>query len=556
MNHNLVIVSILTVGFGLASLLAYIAQRCKLPSILGYLLAGFIIGPYSPGFVANLAISEQLAEIGVILMLFGVGLHFKVEDLANVKNIAIPGAAFQTLISTIVAAILVYQTGWPLITGILIGLAIGVASTVVLVRVLSDRHLLNTKEGHIAIGWLVVEDIFTVIILILLPSFAAFADGQNLSLTTIFGKITLILLQFAFLTFFMFTWGHKIVSYILNNVIRLRSQELFTLTILAMVFIIATTAAIVFGASIALGAFIAGMTIGKTTVRYQAAANSLPLKDIFAVIFFLSVGMLFNPKAIFLNFPLFIGVMSIILIVKPLAAYLITVFLNYPLKTAATVAISLAQIGEFSFILAEEAMELNLLPEDGFDILVACALISISLNPLLFELKELLEPHLKSWRFFQNLNQHARQMIRTRKEILPRVIIVGAGFLGNTLAETLRDFGFLPIMIENNIDNTSHLRKNPLVIFGDASETNILKDAHVENASLLVITIRDITKTLAIIHIARQMNANIQIITHVAHAKDKPLLDALKVVYVCSENETLSAFMTHMRHLLQPSRMH
>jgi CPA2 family monovalent cation:H+ antiporter-2 len=290
MDHsNLAIVLMLTIGLGLASLLAYFARLLKLPSILGYLLAGFIIGPYSPGFVADHQISEQLAELGVILMLFGVGLHFKLQDLINVQSIAIPGATVQTLLATLATTFIVYYLNGTINSGIILGLSVGVASTVVLVRVLTDNHLLNTKEGHIAIGWLVVEDIFTVIILILLPTFATFARGAEFSIASVTWIIALVIIKILILSYFMFTWGHKIVNYILIKVARFRSQELFTLSLLALMFAIAVGSTYLFGTSIALGAFIAGMVIGKTTVRHQAAANALSLKDIFAVVFFLSV---------------------------------------------------------------------------------------------------------------------------------------------------------------------------------------------------------------------------------------------------------------------------
>jgi CPA2 family monovalent cation:H+ antiporter-2 len=383
---NLKVVLILTIGFAFASVLGYLSFRAKLSPILGYLLAGYLIGPYSPGFVADMQISEQLAEIGVILMMFGVGLHFKWQDLMSVKNIAIPGAIGQTLVASTVGAALIYSIGWSLATGIIFGLAIGVASTVVLIRVLTDYNLLNTSEGHIAVGWLIVEDIITVFVLILIPTLTKFVKGSEFSLPVMAGSIVWALLKFIILIGLVSTVGYKFVLYVISKIMLTRSHELFTLTILALTFVIATGSSLLFGTSIALGAFIAGMMIGQTEVRHQATMNSMPLKDTFVVIFFLSVGMLFSPTAIVEHFPLFIGVLAIILIVKPLTALVIALVLNYPYRTALIVAIALAQIGEFSFILAEEAMKSHLLPDEGFDIIVACALVSISLNPLLFKL--------------------------------------------------------------------------------------------------------------------------------------------------------------------------
>ena len=373
-SYQLKIVLILTFGFGLASLFGYIAQRLKFSPILGFLLGGYLIGPFSPGFVADLELSEQLAEIGVILMLFGVGIHFKWQDLVNVKDIAIPGALIQTFVTTVFGALAVYGLGWSLESGIIIGISIGVASTVVMVRVLSDNHLLETQEGHIAIGWLVVEDIMTVAFLILIPTFKEASQDGNIAISTVALSIGNVLLKFALLALFMFTVGRRFVVFVLVHVARLRSNELFTLTILALIFLIATSSALVFGTSIALGAFIAGMIIGQTVMRHQASANALPMKDAFAVIFFLTIGMLFNPGAIIDYWAIFLSILAIVLILKPLIAFVLMKFYNYPLFMSLTVAIALAQIGEFSFILAEQTSKLGLLPNDGYDIIIACAL--------------------------------------------------------------------------------------------------------------------------------------------------------------------------------------
>lgn len=554
MHPNLLIVGILTVGFTLASFFAYGMQRLKLPSILGYLLAGFIIGPYSPGFVADANIAEQLAEIGVILMLFGVGLHFKIEDLMRVKNIAIPGAIGQTFLATIFATFIVYAMGWSMTAGLIIGLSIGVASTVVLVRVLTDNNILNTQKGHIAVGWLVVEDVLTVIILILLPTIAAFSSGANFSFIGISLSVLFVIAKFCILALFMFTWGHKIIEYILTNTARLRSQELFTLTIIALVFLIATGSSIVFGTSIALGAFIAGMVIGKTNVRHQAAANALPLKDIFAVIFFLSVGMIFNPMAIAAHFNLFIGLISVILIVKPLVAYLITYFLGYSLNTALTVAISLAQIGEFSFILAEEALNLKLIPEEGFDILVACALISISLNPLLFQMIAPFESLIQKFSFFKGFKNRSLKTIKEKHLLSSKILIIGFGPIGKEVSKIVKNSGFFPIIIEQNIDTVSDMEEHHTILFGDASESNILKDACIEEARHLFITIPDTTKIVKIIHAARLVNSDIQIVARIQYIEERPLLDELNVKYICTEIEALKAFTSLIGQLFEQTK--
>lgn len=376
----------LTVVFVLGSIFGYITQRLGLSPILGYLLAGFIVGPYSPGIFIDVNLSEQLAEIGVVLMMFGVGMHFKWRDLNEVKYIAIFGAIGQTLIASVIGALLVTFTGFPFFGAIIVGLSISVASTVVLVRVLGDNNLLQTPQGHLSIGWLIVEDIITVAMLILLPFAADMINGQIYSWQTIFFQVVIIVLKFGVLFLLMLTLGRWIVNIILHKVNCLQSEELFTLTVLALIFAIALGSAIVFGTSIALGAFIAGMIIGQTALKHQASINALPIRDAFVVLFFLSVGMIFNPMAI-LSYPgLFFAVLITVLVVKPIAAYVIALSAKQSSLTAATVALALAQIGEFSFILSEEASKLGILPDEGYDIIVAVALFSIAVNPFLFKL--------------------------------------------------------------------------------------------------------------------------------------------------------------------------
>lgn len=382
---NLKIAFILAAGFAFASLLGYFSNRLKLSPILGYLLGGYLIGPYSPGFVVDLQIAEQLAEIGVILMLFGVGLHFKWQDLVRVKNIAIPGALGQTFVASVIGTLVITSIGWSIEAGIIFGMAIGVASTVVMVRILSDNGLLNTTQGHISVGWLIVEDIITVGTLLLIPILSDMSRGEGFSFLKFIGSIAWILFKFTLLTTIMFTFGKIIVSYILNKIVLSKSHELFTVSILAITFLIALGSSVLFGTSIALGAFIAGMVVGQTEVRRQVSLNTQPIKDTFVVIFFLTVGMLFNPGIIIENFGLFIATLFIIVILKPLAAFGITIALKHSFKTALTIALALAQIGEFSFILTEEAMAYEIFPDTGYDVIVACALVSIALNPLLFK---------------------------------------------------------------------------------------------------------------------------------------------------------------------------
>lgn len=553
MDEKLAIVSMLTIGFCLASLLGYICQKVKLPSVLGFLLAGYAIGPFSPGFVADIHTAEQLAEIGVILMLFGVGMHFHIEDLLNVRSIAIPGAVVQTVTATIACTLFMhYWMGWSLASGIILGFSIGVASTVVLVRVLSDNNLLQSHEGHVAVGWLIVEDIFTVVILILLPLLATLYTHQQLATVEIAKTVLVMLFKFSLLGLALFLWGHKIVTFILTSVARMRSQELFTLTVLGLIFAIATGAASLFGTSIALGAFLAGMIIGQTEAKHQASANALPLRDVFTVIFFLTVGMLFNPRAIYDHFSLCAGILFIILVIKPLIAFLIVALFRQPLHVALTVAIALAQIGEFSFILAEEAMRIKLLPDDGFDIIVACALISISLNPLLFRLtlsqknsseksppfcaKKLLHPPKKYAKVFESrIIEH------------PNVIVIGYGPTGEAISQDLQARQLSPTIVENNIDTVTLLRKQGVgVVFGDASQPAILAAANIATAQLLIITVPETAIALAIIEAARHLSPHIPILSKVLSLREEPLFHTHLVETICCERECMKEFRAAM----------
>lgn len=538
-SYNVQIVIILAVGLALASIFGYLTYRAKLSPILGYLIAGYLIGPYSPGFVADTHIAEQLAEIGVILMMFGVGLHLKWEELVNVKNIAIPGAIIQTFLTTIAGAWLTHHYGWSIETGIVIGLSIGVASTVVMIRILSDSNLVNTTQGHIAIGWLIVEDILTVIALLLLPALASSVHGDTVSIKEVSIAIATALAKCVLLVTIMLFGGFKVVSYIFLRVARTRSQELFTLTVLSLIFVIATSSALIFGTSIALGAFIAGLVIGQTEVRHQASANALPLKDTFAVIFFLSVGMLFNPIAIVSNFALFIGIMAIILILKPLIAYVTVILLRHTSQTALMVAFALAQIGEFSFILSEEALKLKILPDDGFDVIVACALISIALNPLLFSACLALG---KKW----DKQQKTAEQISTSHQVTisKQAIIVGFGPIGNEVAKILEKMEIVPVIVDTNVDTISLQKgKQREAVYGDATISHILEAANMEAASLLVITIPDISTTLQIIESARKLNPAIRIVARALYSSDQKKLEDLQVLSICDEEKSKEAFI-------------
>ena len=396
MPHDVSLIATVAVGFALAFPFGFIAQRLRLPPLVGYLMAGVAMGRFAPGFVADNALTGQLAEIGVMLLMFGVGLHFSTGDLMAVRRIAIPGAIAQIMIATSIGAVMALSWGWSLGAGLVLGLSLSVASTVVLLKALEERNGVTTPNGRIAVGWLVVEDMVMVLMLVLLPAFAEVLGGRSqmqvtgtadLGLLASLGLTLLKVISFVVLALLL---GPRVMPWLLRQVARTGSRELFTLCVLAVALGIAFASARLFGVSFALGAFFAGVVLNESDLSHKAAANSLPLQDAFAVLFFVSVGMLFDPS-ILVGKPLMVAaVLAIILFGKTVAALVIIVLLGYPLSTALTVSAALAQIGEFSFILAGLGVTYQLLPVDGLSLILAGALLSISLNPLVFAGTDLL----------------------------------------------------------------------------------------------------------------------------------------------------------------------
>ncbi len=381
MPHESKLIALIAVGFVLALAFGFLAARVRLPPLVGYLVAGIAIGPFTPGFVADTNLASEVAEIGVILLMFGVGLHFSISTLLRVRAIALPGAVAQIAVATAIGAGLARWWGWSLSAGLVFGLALSVASTVVLLRALEQRNELDTQNGHIAVGWLIVEDLATVLALVFLPALATDGDTDASSLLLSLGTTAFKVAVFVAL---MLVGGRRIVPWILHQVARAGSRELFTLAVLAIALGIAYGSAHLFDVSFALGAFFAGVVLAETDLSHQAAENSLPLQDAFAVMFFVSVGMLFDPSVV-LERPLeLLGVLFIIVVGKSLAAFAIVLAFGYPVRTALTISASLAQIGEFSFILAGLGVGLGLLPPEGRDLILAGALLSITFNPFAF----------------------------------------------------------------------------------------------------------------------------------------------------------------------------
>jgi CPA2 family monovalent cation:H+ antiporter-2 len=401
MPHETPLIATIVAGIGLAFVFGTIAHRLRLPPLVGYLVAGILVGPHTPGYVADQTLAPELAEMGVILLMFGVGLHFSLKDLLSVRAIAVPGAIIQIAVATAMGAVLAWRMSWPLGAALVFGLALSVASTVVLLRAMQERHLMQTERGRIAVGWLIVEDLAMVLTLVLLPALASAlgtsdaASHDPLALRfglTFWGVLALTLLKIAAFVAFMLIVGRRVIPWILRYVADTGSQELFRLAVLAIALGVAFGAAQLFGVSLALGAFFAGMILSESPLSHRAAEESLPLRDAFAVLFFVSVGMLFDPASL-LRDPLpILATLMIIVVGKSAVAFLIVLAFRHPLGTALTISASLAQIGEFSFILAELGVSLHLLPEQGRDLILAGAILSILLNPLAFAIVDWLLP--------------------------------------------------------------------------------------------------------------------------------------------------------------------
>src|SRR5215471_14157098 len=492
--HNFDLIATLAGGFIGALALGYVTHRMGWSPIVGYLLAGILVGPHTPGFVANRQLAEQLAEVGVILLMFGVGLHFHLKDLFAVRRIAIAGALAQSTVATGLSAFVFHSTGWSWSQGIVFGLALSVASTVVLIRVLSSSGELQSPTGRIAVGWLVVEDIFTVFVLVLLPvTLGGSASRGSGALPLAVGVAALKLVAFIGFTLVA---GGRLIPWLLNKIADTHSRELFTLSVLAIALGIAVASVHFFDVSMALGAFLAGLVVGQSEFSARAGSEALPLRDAFAVMFFLSVGMLFDPRQAIESPALIAVTLAIVMIGKPLAAIAIVALLGYSSKIALGVALALAQIGEFSFLLATLGRELGGLPADAMNPLVATAVISIMLNPLLYRwvgpLEQALERHPRLWRV---LNRRAHREPDSQIESVPdtsaayRAVIVGYGPIGQMLFRILQQRGIEPTVIEMNIETYRRLRSEGYsAVHGDANRRDVLEQAGVGRAASLIMS--------------------------------------------------------------------
>jgi len=556
MPHSVELITTISAALGLALIFGFIAVRLKLPALVGYLLAGIVIGPFTPGFVADTALASQLAEIGVMLLMFGVGLHFSLDDLLSVKKIALPGAVVQIAVATAMGMGLAHWWGWNLMAGIVFGLSLSVASTVVLLKALESRGVLATPNGRIAVGWLVVEDLVMVLVLVLLPPLAGMfgsspetASGHSLLIT-----LALTLGEVALFIGLMLVVGRRFFPWLLWQVARTGSRELFTLCVVAAALGIAYGSSALFGVSFALGAFFAGMVLRESALSYRAAEESLPLRDAFAVLFFVAVGMLFDPHVLMEQPLKVLAVVAVIVFGKSLAAFLLVLAFRYPLNTALTVSASLAQIGEFSFILAGLGMSLGVLPIEGQSLILAGALISIALNPLAFKMTEPLQHWIRARsKLARQLEQRDDPLAELPASVASHtlsghVVLVGFGRVGRHIAEALDARGLSYVVAEQQREAVEKLRGRGIhAVVGDAFEPAVLIQAHVARAQMLVIATPDAFKARKMIEIARTLNPRIHVIVR-SHSEDEAALQRREqaVEVLVGERELANSMVRHM----------
>jgi monovalent cation:H+ antiporter-2, CPA2 family len=554
MPHNTTLLVTIAAGLGFAFMCGLAAQRLRLPPLVGYLVAGIVVGPFTPGVHADTEIASQLAEIGVILLMFGVGLHFSLGDLLAVRRIAVPGALGQIAVATALGAAVAHAWGWSWGTGVVFGLALSVASTVVLLRALEARGTLDSMDGRIAVGWLIVEDLATVLALVLLPALAVplggtAPDGVGGSLV---GAVALTLGKVAAFLAIMLLVGRRAVPWLLEHVARTGSRELFTLCVLAVALGIAVGAAALFDVSLALGAFFAGVVINESDLSYQAAADALPLQDAFAVLFFVSVGMLFDPS-ILLRQPLpVLAVVAIVVFGKSLAAFAIVLLFRYPLHTALTISASLAQIGEFSFILGALGVSLGLMPAEAQSLLVAGALLSIALNPLVFAgirpVDRWLRAHPRWLDALERPGADANVALTpaVQDTLRDHAVLVGHGRVGSTVGEALARCGIPYVVIERDRRTVEALRRSDVrAISGDATRPVILGLAHPERARLLVIAMPDPYQARQVVEVARHANPAIETVVRTHGEAEQVYFERLGVSRAVMGERELALGMAH-----------
>ncbi|HWV91352.1 MAG TPA: cation:proton antiporter [Burkholderiales bacterium] len=555
MPHEAELITTIAASLGLAMLMGYIAARMKMPPMAGYLLAGIIIGPATPGFVVNVALAGQLAEFGVMLLMFGVGLHFSIDDLLAVRRIAVPGAILAMCASTGLGIGLALLWGWAPGAAIVFGLALSVASTVVVLRALDAGGALQSINGRIAVGWLIVEDLVMVLVLVLLPPLAGMLGGEQTASGSIWAALALTLGKVVAFVATMLLVGRRVLPRLLWLVARTGSRELFTLCVISAAVGVAYVSSYLFDVSFALGAFFAGMMMRESELSHRAAEESLPLRDAFAVLFFVSVGVLFDPMVLLEHPAKLVAVVAIVMLANPLVAAGLVLAFRYPLNTAMTVGASLSQIGEFSFILAALGVALGLLPTHGQSLIVAAALISIAANPLVFA--GLRPAH--AW--IRARSSLARRLERRGDPLatLPmdtgehylsgQVVLVGYGRVGRRIAQALSAQGVPYVVAEQNRERVRELREKDIAaVSGDAADPAVLIQAHIARASMLVIATPDTVSVRRMAEVARTLNPAIEIALRTHSEEEARLLSKDNVGMVFFGEHELASAMT--RHVL------
>lgn len=542
--HELPLLINIAVAFVVAFIGGVIARRMGLPGIVGYLLAGIVIGPFTPGFVGDSETIGQLAELGVIFLMFGVGLHFSFQDLWRVRGIAIPGALAQMSLNSLVGVGLAALWGWTPVAGLVMGLALSIASTVVLLRGLMDNGLLNTPAGQTAVGWLVLEDLATVLILVLLPSLANAANGFDwlgLGLTLLKAAAFVVLVQLV---------GTRFIPWLLMRIAYTRSRELFILAILAVALGVALGAAEIFGVSLALGAFVAGVVVNESPLSHQVAADVQPFQEAFAVLFFVSIGMLVNPGYLLGNLGAVLVITALIVIGKPLITILLGLLLPWPAHTTLVAAVSLSQIGEFSFILGQAGVTLGLLNQDQYSLILAGSLISITLNPFMFRLPDPAERWLRRIPgLWQRLDRQGPQPALPAPEIEDHVVIVGYGRVGCHIEEVLAELAIPRLVVEVDAQRVETLNaRGAPSLFGDAANSEVLNHAGLERARALVVTLPDQSNCERVVAAARRMAPALPIIARAATEAGVKQLAALGAQHVI--HPELEGGLEIVRHTL------
>lgn len=527
MHSTTPLITTLVGGLVLAFLLGMLANRLRISPLVGYLLAGVLAGPFTPGFVADTNLAPELAELGVILLMFGVGLHFSLKDLMSVKSIAIPGAIAQIMVATLLGIGLSSLLGWPLMSGLVFGLCLSTASTVVLLRALEERQLLDSQRGRIAIGWLIVEDLVMVLALVLLPAMAGVLEKGEANFALLAGDLLLTLGKVIAFMLLMMVVGRRLIPWILSRSAATGSRELFTLSVLAIALGIAFGAVELFDVSFALGAFFAGMVLNESELSHRAAHDTLPLRDAFAVLFFVSVGMLFDPHILIERPFAIIGALTIILFGKSVAAWLLVKILGHSNRTAMTIAVSLAQIGEFSFILAGLGITLNLLSKEGQNLVLAAAILSIMLNPILFTLAERWMKREKNETKEEKEVELVEELPQVPLTLCHHALIVGYGRVGRLLYEQLIADGLTVVVVENNRSRIDEMReKGILTIYGNAARPEVMELMRLDCAQWLLLTIPNGYESGEIAATAREKRPDLAIFARAHHDDEVNYLQA------------------------------